>query len=1041
MSFELIERGKHFNRLYDKETKKYQVQIQPNANFKDTSGEFRPYNNIIEQQQWYSDLDAGVINGNDFNIYLGDSTDGKHLISIEGLNKEWWINFKLLNARRVNKEVNENRCAWRDIYGSIDFENTILNGKVKEFITLKSSDVIITDYIFTIKSYNVQWQINPTSGNVDFFYNDNIVFSMLKPTVKDSAAEAGIQDIMSYSIGDIITVNGNDYNSIKLSTTQPEWFTNPARIFPIIIDPTIAVSTAFFSFSRENSSATLNDDDYSNFSYVGQGAVADGVNYIGYYKFDLSSIPTNAAITEALFSPYTDRIDASNSYDLNNTNFYFVVPNSLPLGTDDYATFYDRVTNPSMLTMYQSLLAPFNNDKNNGFASVISFSADIINNNLDAFLNNGFAIMADDFVSGSNSRSYWQIKWESSSYFHITYTVPGSPTIEFKQASKFITSTNSQNNQIDIIIDPAGQDFGGINIENGDGSRVESIAKSDLSYNTTTGTYTYSGYLLKPFPNAVDQTIPIKVELWGGNNTDILVVITGTITMPAFVYPFLNAWNLRFSNSTEPLSYKIRLNLYYAFTDSTITHFQKYIKLSSDTSYIADGAPIAITLADPPKDFTVEFDTYQNSSSYCGQYIDVKIVPIMTINGVQYEHQVSSSLEHIIAPVNAKDEPTPTIAINQIPGSLAGTSAIKVVWQGKKLGVTGLQLYYYFALTAPYSTGNLIENYILLQGIDGEMSYTFDNLPPGTAHDLAFYAYTEVTGIEYTGYLIHYIPTTNATSLNHPENIALNIVNNKIIANWDTVLGATWYGIQKIVDHLETDKMQFVNSTQINFDIPIGAQYFSFKVFALAGLNLTHYEDPLLQYYTIYPPSISDLILSPEIELPEIIIGASDLQAIPDSTNFNQLNISFTASPSLISHYNLYIKKSYQNEYAAPIELTITTYNYSGLEGELYDIKLETVGLRGAVEALNLSNVKLVQPEAPPKPEFTDTNIKIKNNAIYITLPPYNGLGDKILIYRKLKSELDFSQIAEVDITMTQYVDKDLKNGEIYNYRLQYKKL
>lgn len=152
----------------------------------------------------------------------------------------------------------------------------------------------------------------------------------------------------SKQIPDLNKANNISYNNGKLSyEIDLEWFTDASRTFPIYIDPTVTYTpnaVTYWTGTVDDDSgcdfSTDNDSD-ENIRVGFDDGTIDNDYYSGYAQFNISSLPTNACI--------------SNSY----SRFYqynFRNPNSgnQCWGNDDQLSFFYGTTNPLNINLVAS---------------------------------------------------------------------------------------------------------------------------------------------------------------------------------------------------------------------------------------------------------------------------------------------------------------------------------------------------------------------------------------------------------------------------------------------------------------------------------------------------------------------------------------------------------------------------------------------------------------------------------------------------------------------------------------------------------------
>ena len=193
---------------------------------------------------------------------------------------------KLMTLDKLTSEI-----LYKGILADTDLQYIVNSGHIKENIIVKKSKDTY-NYTFTLKLNNLDARSNE-DGSISVFDPDTKedVYHIPAPIVYDANGEYAPATVSSYSL----VVAGNHTYSLTV-TVDSEWMNANERAFPVVIDPTISVSTSSvidldISSSRPNS--------YFNTSttlYVGN-------TWRCYWKTaSLPAIPSTAYITKAAIS-------------------------------------------------------------------------------------------------------------------------------------------------------------------------------------------------------------------------------------------------------------------------------------------------------------------------------------------------------------------------------------------------------------------------------------------------------------------------------------------------------------------------------------------------------------------------------------------------------------------------------------------------------------------------------------------------------------------------------------------------------------------
>ncbi|MBR4435296.1 MAG: DNRLRE domain-containing protein [Clostridia bacterium] len=148
----------------------------------------------------------------------------------------------------------DNCIAYYDALQSTDIVYTSANGTLKEFIVLKDTNAP-TSFVFDFKTEGLSAK-KTTDGTVEFVdAKGEKVFELCKLFALDAAAE--YTDKLNYSIAP----KGKDRTQITVELSK-EYFNDPSRVFPILIDPSVMITGASKTYDSYVSAAKPNENFY-----------------------------------------------------------------------------------------------------------------------------------------------------------------------------------------------------------------------------------------------------------------------------------------------------------------------------------------------------------------------------------------------------------------------------------------------------------------------------------------------------------------------------------------------------------------------------------------------------------------------------------------------------------------------------------------------------------------------------------------------------------------------------------------------------------
>ncbi|MCY0874801.1 MAG: DNRLRE domain-containing protein, partial [Firmicutes bacterium] len=184
------------------------------------------------------------------------------------------IAFGIVGATAATGAVSGNEITYPDAFTDANVQYQVLADRLKESIVLNAASAP-TSYAFTLRMTGLTFKQQP---------DGSIVFSDAKTGAFVAAIPAPIMydatDATSTDVVQTITNNGNGTATLSLAA-DASWIHDPARKFPIVIDPTVT-----------NNSTALGDtfvsQTYPTTNYAGSTYSTDVAGYSSYYGLTTS---------------------------------------------------------------------------------------------------------------------------------------------------------------------------------------------------------------------------------------------------------------------------------------------------------------------------------------------------------------------------------------------------------------------------------------------------------------------------------------------------------------------------------------------------------------------------------------------------------------------------------------------------------------------------------------------------------------------------------------------------------------------------------
>lgn len=192
------------------------------------------------------------------------------------------IAYGLADARSVAAQVEGHQVTYADILPHTDLRFTAAGWGAKADIILGDASAA-TSWTFPLTLDAVTAAVNETSGAVEFRDADGAIVAVVPAGFAEDSnirADTG-EGERTYAL-DYTIVDHEGGQALQVSLDE-DWLADPARVFPVIVDPTLSSANGI------TSGDTYVLDDYTA-NYSGEGEIkvghVDGLTAAGLLKFD-----------------------------------------------------------------------------------------------------------------------------------------------------------------------------------------------------------------------------------------------------------------------------------------------------------------------------------------------------------------------------------------------------------------------------------------------------------------------------------------------------------------------------------------------------------------------------------------------------------------------------------------------------------------------------------------------------------------------------------------------------------------------------------
>jgi RHS repeat-associated protein len=277
----------------NRETRIYQAPI----NYRDEEGEWQPIEEGLQPGQG-----STLTNGdNAFDLSLPDRMGAGPVRLSLG---DQWVSYELLGQPTAGADL-ENGVASYEAPGSeVAFNLSTLANGLKEGIVLEGPGSPSTFHFELEASPGLSASLG-ADGSIEFTDAEGkLISTMPAPVMSDSSEPPALSTAVHYDLQQ----TGPSHWSLAVQA-NPEWLADPARAFPVTIDPSVTISSPALDCGIFNgTNAEFNVCGSTGWQYLGAKALYKSSGADEYVRslirFNLSSIPSGASISSATLGVY-----------------------------------------------------------------------------------------------------------------------------------------------------------------------------------------------------------------------------------------------------------------------------------------------------------------------------------------------------------------------------------------------------------------------------------------------------------------------------------------------------------------------------------------------------------------------------------------------------------------------------------------------------------------------------------------------------------------------------------------------------------------
>lgn len=291
------------------------------VNFRDTDGAWQEIDPSLEASQ--SSAFAAENGDNAFDALLPRDA-GETPVRLES--GETWLTFRSVGADGA-PELDGSAASYEGPVEGSTLTYDVTTTGVKETVTLAEAPALAADEALRLAfrldlSAGLTPELRP-NGSVVVRDVENVVQYVVPAPVMFDSGQTGSTPAYSDAIETTLVRSGTSW--VLRLTPSRDWLSNPSRVYPVMIDPTVNVRTdgssidCWIGEDVPNTSACSSAD-----TYLWAGRLASGDRRRSLLYFDLSTIPSNATVSSGTVKLYyvssKRRTNTTNNYGVRRIN-------------------------------------------------------------------------------------------------------------------------------------------------------------------------------------------------------------------------------------------------------------------------------------------------------------------------------------------------------------------------------------------------------------------------------------------------------------------------------------------------------------------------------------------------------------------------------------------------------------------------------------------------------------------------------------------------------------------------------------------------
>jgi len=266
--------------------------FQTPVNYRDQDGKWKAIDTKLH------DAPAGLVNGaNSFDLQLPEVMGDE---PVRLAKDDRWVSYRLLGPSAALADVEGSDATYQAAGGAVAFELTSTPSGVKEDIRLDNAQAP-SSFAFEL---TISQGLHPSiaeDGSIRFKGKGGDLFALLPPPTIADAAGGGAPDAVSYDLE-----NAGDGSWRLTVAADPAWLGDPARAYPVTIDPSITLPLQTYGDCEIEKLGTWGRCGF--FAEEGLQASFKESNediWRTLLRFNLASLPSNVAIYDAIVGLYS----------------------------------------------------------------------------------------------------------------------------------------------------------------------------------------------------------------------------------------------------------------------------------------------------------------------------------------------------------------------------------------------------------------------------------------------------------------------------------------------------------------------------------------------------------------------------------------------------------------------------------------------------------------------------------------------------------------------------------------------------------------